>query len=239
MPVRSSRGTTRRAPANTHVIEVDYEDYTPEREYVGEEPRPGLLRLKCVNIEHHTAESSGNEGIKWTFECTEEPYAGWWGYIYSDLNPEGSKWKTQQTTRALQAGSEKPVKIDLKNPEKFLKSCKEVVGRIINEEYKGEDRAKIRKVMVLDPKTYKKRSASEDEEDDFEEDEDGFEDDEEAEEDEYDEEEETDEDEDEDQEDEDEEEEEPEPEPAPARRRTKKAAPAATKRASATRRTRR
>lgn len=241
---RRTSGTTTRTKSD--IITVDFDDYEGDGNvYMGDDPRPGVYGFELVKVERHVAQSSGNKGIKWTFACTDPSYEGWFGFMYSDTNPEGSKWKTQQILKAVQGGQEKPVKLDLAKPEKFIASCQPVVGRVVADAYEDDagevqSRAKLNRVVAESAAPKRGKAKDEETEDDeyyedeeTEEDADGFDeedddddgfDDEDG--DEEDEDEEGDVDEDEGDEDE---EEEPEPEPAPRRRRAapaKKAAPA-------------
>lgn len=252
---RTSGSTTRAAAkkAASTVIEIDFDDYEGDgNAYMGDDPRPGVYTFRLVNVEAHTAQN-GNEGIRWTFECTDPAYAGWRGYMYTNMGT--AKFKTQQIVKAVQGGQEKPVKLDLAKPDKFLASCKEVVGRVVNDQYETDDgevrsSAKLLRVVAESaaPKRSRKPEPEDDEDDDFEDADDGFEDDDEedfedddADEDDDAEDDEVDEDEAEDDEEDDEEEEpEPEPEPAPRRRRASTSAKAtSTKKAAPARRSRR
>lgn len=237
--------TRRKAAPKADVIDIDFDGYEPPRaEYMGEDPRPGVYRFALQGVSRHTSENSGNDSIRWIFICEDEPYAGWAAFVYTGLPGSDNYFRTQNAVRALQGGTTKAVSLNLDDPEKFLASCKVVLGRVKGEEYNGEIRGKLTTVAPDDGSV--KSTAPLDEDDEDLEDEDEYEDDidddadedvddeddDDAEDDEE-EDDEDDEDEDaEDEEDDEEDEEEPEPEPAPRRRR---AAPAkaATKAAPA------
>lgn len=251
---RTTRTTSRaKAAPKGNVIEVTFEDYVPSQSYMGEEPRPGIYRFELRNVEQHTS-GEGNVSIRWTFVCTDAPYKGWIGSMYTNMDQDGSRWKTQQNVAAL-LGKTTAVTLDLDNPEKFLKACKIVIGRVVADEYNGEMRGKLRTVAADDGTVKSTKPSLDDDEDpddedidedEEEEEEDDFDDEDEEEEEDEDDEEDDEEEEDEEDEDddEDEEEEEEEEEPAPparrARRTPAKAAATAAKpapRKAATKRT--
>lgn len=186
---RRTRGTGTgagtRKTSRSQVIEVDFDDYEePEfGEYMGEDPRPGVYAFKLVGVQEHVAQSSGNKGIKWMFVCGEEPYDGWLTSMYSDLNPDGSKWKTQQIVKAVMGGKTENVKLDLKNPDKFLASCVPVLGRVVSDSWEDEESGEVRtssklKRVVADlgdnPRKGKAGKAKDEDDDEY--DSDGFED---------------------------------------------------------------
>lgn len=234
-----------------NVIDIDFDDYEPPRsEYMGEEPQKGVYRFALVDVKKHTS-GEGNESIQWIFDCQDEPYRGWSGFMYTGLPASESFFRTQHNVRALQGGKTKALKLDLDNPEKFIKSAKVVLGRVVMEEYQNEYRAKLRTVAPNDDSVKSTKPVLEDDEDedfeDFEDDDDDDIDeeaDEEAEgvdedDDDFDDEDDDEdgddgdeEDDDEEDEEDDEEEPEPEPEPTPKRRKVsakKEKTPAAKK----------
>lgn len=230
---RRTSGATRSTGKGSggDIIDVTFDDYEPPRaEYMGEEPRKGVYRFKLANVARHTS-GEGNESIRWIFECADEPYTGWAGFMYTGLPGSESWFRTQNNVRALQGGAEKAVKLNLDDPSKFIKAAKVVLGKVVMEEYNGDLRAKLRTVVPDDGTVKSTRPPADDDEYEDDEYEDAPEDDDEdLDEDDADEDAD---DADDDDEDEDEDDDEPEPEPAP-RRRAKKTAPAAR-----TRRTRR
>lgn len=137
--------------------DVDFDDYE-EKEgsgYDGDEPKKGIYDGKLVSLREHES-SGGNEGLEWVFEITEEPYAGWRGWSYSNM--DSAKWKTQQYVKAIQGGEEK--KMALKPAEaggdgsasQTVKKAKPVRLRIVNEKYEDERKARIRMVLPTEGK---------------------------------------------------------------------------------------
>ena len=226
--VARSKKTSKTKPSN--VIEVNFDDYeAPRNEYMGDEPRRGVYRFQLDSVNLHTKEENGNQTIHWTFECTDEPYKGWRGHMYTGLPGTESFQRTQDVVRAVQGGKEKGIKLDLDNPEKFIAAAKIVLGRVTSEEYNEEIRGRLNRVSPDDGTVKSTKPEPEDDE----EDDDGFEDDEDEEEDDDaedaeddDDEEDDEDDEDDDEDDDEEEEEEPEPEPVKKKAKAKKAAPA-------------
>lgn len=154
------------AKKNKH--EVDFDDYE-EREgsgYDGEQPLKGTFDGMLISLKEHTS-GNDNEGYEWIFEITEEPYAGWRGWVYSNM--DSAKWKTQQIVKAIQGGSEERVTLDPTDEgtdSKTVKKAKPVRLRMRKEKYDGEDRAKIARVMPRDgggkEKKGKKKKKSDD-----------------------------------------------------------------------------
>jgi hypothetical protein len=186
MATRTRRGsTTARGTTATRtksdIIEVDFDDYEGDgNAYMGDDPRAGVYGFKLVNVERHIAKSSGNKGIRWTFECTDPAYSGWRGFMYSDTDPDGSKWKTQQILKAVQNGQEKKVSLDLAKPDKFLANVSDVVGRVVASSYEDEESGEVRSNsklirVVAESAAPKRAKGKADDEDDFEGD-DGFDD---------------------------------------------------------------
>jgi hypothetical protein len=242
---RKATGTKRAAAKTARILEVSFDGYEPPRgEYMGEDPRPGVYRFELQNVGAHMNRAGDNESIQWIFSCVDEPYAGWGGFMWTDIDPESEYFfRTQHNIRAVLGDVPKgTVKLDLDNPEKFIKAAKVVLGRVVNEENRetGEVRPRLSRVAPDDPNLVTGGGEVDDEEDDEydeldDEVDDGDEDadvDDEGDEDDTDEEDDEDDEEDDDEEgdEEDEEDEEPEPEPAPKRsRRAAKSAPAAKK----------
>lgn len=129
---------------------VDFDDYE-EKEgsgYDGEQPLKGTFDGMLVSLKEHTS-GEGNEGYEWIFEITEEPYAGWRGWVYSNM--DSAKWKTQQIVKAINGGAETKTVLDPTEDgtdSKTVKKAKAVRLRMRKEKYDGEDRAKIARVMV-------------------------------------------------------------------------------------------
>lgn len=188
--------TTRNARSTrtkSDVIEVNFDDYEETTVYMGDDPRAGVYPFRLAKVERHIAQSSGNKGIRWTFICEDPSYEGWAGFMYSNTDADSALFKTQQILAAVQGGNTKPVKLDLANPDKFLATCKPVIGRVKSESYEGDDgevrtSAKLTRVVAASavPQVSAKgngRAKDDDYDDDFEDaddagDEEGFEDDE-------------------------------------------------------------
>jgi len=154
---------------------VDYDDYEEREYYDGDPPKAGIYEFKLVDADLEYVSKDGADGFKWTFQCTEEPYAGWFGYMYSNL--DSTKQKTQRILKAIRSGSTK--KIDLgkyiDNEAALIKLAKPVLGRVKSEFYQDEYSPKLAFVMELDESTRRKRKARQEVEDDTDEDEDeGF-----------------------------------------------------------------
>lgn len=142
--------------AKQKVIEVDFDDYE-EREsvgYNGPEPKKGIYDGRLVSFREHTS-GAGNEGLEWVFEITEGEYAGWRGWVYSNM--DRAKWKTQQIAKAIQGGSEKKVKLLPADEEadreeatvnnKTVKKASPVRLVIRQEKYEGEPRGRISTIL--------------------------------------------------------------------------------------------
>lgn len=149
--------------------DVDFEDYEGSTGgYDGEEPKRGNYPGKLVALNEHTA-GNGNESIRWVFEITEGDYAGWRGYLYSNMDT--AKWRTQEIVKAIQGGDEKKTKIE-PGPEgdreageasKTVKKAGPVRLRVMTDEYEGEKRGKVRNVLPdTDAKPSKKKKKDSD-----------------------------------------------------------------------------
>lgn len=147
--------------------DVDTSEYDDSKDiaaggYDGDEPKKGIYDGKLVMLNEHTS-SGGNDGLRWVFEITEEPYAGWRGYGYTNM--DSTMWKTEQFTNAIQGG--KKGKIALKPAEEgeyekgaespTVKKAKPVRLRIGSENYEGERRARLRTVLVMEGGGKKKK----------------------------------------------------------------------------------
>jgi hypothetical protein len=139
--------------------EVDFDDYE-EKEgsgYDGDQPLKGTFDGNLISLKEHTS-GEGNEGYEWIFEITEEPFAGWRGWVYSNM--DSSKWKTQQIVKAIQGGSETKVVLDPTDDgtdSKTVKKAKSVRLRMRKEKFEGEDRGKIARVMTSEGGDKKKK----------------------------------------------------------------------------------
>ena len=141
--------------------EVDTTDYDESKDagfYSGDEPKRGIYdgELLAFN-EHESAE--GNEGLKWLFRITEEPYAGWLGSVYSNM--DSTKWRTEQIVLAIQGGKKGKMVLDPIDKDddgkesKTVAAAKPVRLRIAQETYEDEKRGKIRAVLPVEGKAAK------------------------------------------------------------------------------------
>lgn len=148
--------------------DVDTSDYDESKDsggYDGDEPRKGIYDGKLVSLKEHTS-GGGNEGLEWIFEITEEPYAGWRGWTYSNM--DSAKWKTEQMVHAIQGG--KKGKMALKPADEdgdgktsgTVKKAKPVRIRIVSEKYEDEKKARIRTVLPMESKTKSKNGSEDD-----------------------------------------------------------------------------
>lgn len=159
------------AKKNKNKHEVGFDDYD-EKEgsgYDGEQPLKGTFDGVLFALSEHTS-SENNEGYQWIFEITEEPYAGFRGYVYSNM--DSAKWKTQQIVKAIQGGKEEAMTLDPGEPDgtgsKTVSKAKPVRLRMRKEKYEDEYRAKIARVMPRDTSTKKgKKKAKKDDEPPF------------------------------------------------------------------------
>jgi hypothetical protein len=133
--------------------DVDFDDYEESTGgYDGEEPKKGIYSGKLVQLNEHTS-GEGNESLRWVFEITEGDYAGWRGYVYSNMTT--AKWKTQEMTLAIAGG--KKAKMSLKpgaegkadegRESATVKKAKPIRIRVINEMYEEERKARIRNIL--------------------------------------------------------------------------------------------
>jgi hypothetical protein len=256
--VVAKKSTKKAKKSASGVIEIDLNKVEVREVYDGDDPRPGFYTFECVNVRTHTSQG-GNEGFAWLFSLRDDPtYEGWTRTVYSNLDKDSTKWKTEEIMLALAGGKAvqgtkaAQVSLDVTDEEsvkRFLKKAKLVRGRVQRDRDSDDDDPSfsIGKIIALDEAKMAARKAAlaavDDDEDD---DEDGFEDadefddaDEDEEDDEEDEDEDDedsdddeDEDEDEDLDDEDEDYEEEEPEPPKKSKKAAAAKPSSKKAAS-------
>ena len=148
---------------------VDFDDYTPQQydEYDGDEPRPGWYTFELQKVAWY---GEDQETIRWIFVIADGPYAGWAGFVYSNMDT--TKWKTQETVRALQGGKESKVALDLDNDKAvaaFIKKAKRVRGKVENQKNRETEelRLSLRKVRPLLEEAGNKPSAPADDLDDL------------------------------------------------------------------------
>lgn len=111
--------------------------------YSGDVPKPGMYDGRLVSVQDHTS-GAGNAGTEWVFEITEEPYAGWRGWSYT--NDDTAAWKEVQYLVALGIIADKDDDIDTTH-EKIVKDGGPVRIKVKNETYEDEKRGRITAVM--------------------------------------------------------------------------------------------
>lgn len=114
--------------------------------YNGDVPTPGIYDAILTSCKDHTS-AAGNDGVEWIFEITEEPFAGWHGWVYT--NDDSAAWKEVQILEAV--GIMEPGDDNLKTThEKIVKDAGACRVKVKNETYEGEKRGKI--TVILPPK---------------------------------------------------------------------------------------
>jgi hypothetical protein len=145
----------RRRSAAPKVVEVDFDDYEEGYEvYDGDAPPTGFHTFELVSYDQHTSQA-GNEGLKWVFRLTEEPWEGWTRTVYSNLDPQSTKWKTQEIVKAIQGGKEAALKLGFSDAAKaaLLKKAKPVRARVQwrkDSDREDENDLEIGRIIVLD-----------------------------------------------------------------------------------------
>jgi hypothetical protein len=125
----------------------DYKEVDRDREagYSGEVPKPGMYDFKLVSVGDHTS-GAGNEGTEWIFECTEPPYEGWRGWVYT--NDDTAAWKEVQILEALGIITKEDQTLNTTH-EGILKKGNPVRCKVTNETYEEEKRGKIKTVLPM------------------------------------------------------------------------------------------
>lgn len=122
----------------------DVDRSNEQQTYSGETPKPGIYDFQLSSVKEHTGgEASGNKS-EWIFECTQEPYVGWPGWVYT--NDESTAWKEVQVLEALGLMGPDDTDLDLTH-EQIMKKGGPVRCKLINETYDEEKRAKIKTVL--------------------------------------------------------------------------------------------
>lgn len=130
--------------------------------YDGPDPATGLYPAKLTSVGRHE-NGSDETSMVWTFDITEGKYAGWRGWVYSDM--ANSKWKTQNILVAL--GVIEPNEEINKTYEQIMKEAQPCRIRTMSETYEGEARAKIRAFMKASEATASDDEEDEEEDEDF------------------------------------------------------------------------
>lgn len=110
--------------------------------YSGDQPKPGIYNAVLSSVGEHT---TSDTATVWTFDITDEPFAGWRGWVYT--NAEGAAWKEMQILEGvgiLEPGQTKP---KVSTHEAILKKAGPCRVRVKNETYEGEKRAKITTIL--------------------------------------------------------------------------------------------
>lgn len=182
---RTKKGASK-APSG--VIDINLDDAEVRDTYDGDDPRPGFYTFELVAIAEHTSQA-GNDGFRWTFVLRDDPlYDGWTRNVHSNLDPDSTKWKTEELLLALKGGKSvqgtkaAQVRLDVSDPKavaRFIKAAKLVRGRVQRRRDSEDDdpQFELGKIIALDEAKMAARKAAEAAiDDDDEDDEDGFED---------------------------------------------------------------
>ena len=129
-------------------LKRSYKDVDRDREagYAGEEPPRGIYDGELIRVSEHPT-SNSPDGVEWVFRLTEEPYAGWQGWQYS--NGDSTSWKEVQILEAAGIIAHEDEEIDM-TFEQIVKKANPVRLKLSVE--KSEEygtRAKIRTVLPM------------------------------------------------------------------------------------------
>lgn len=128
-------------------VKRDYKDVDRSQEtqqYNGEEPKPGIYDFYLKKVDDHEGGQSEGNKLVWMFECTQEPYAGWAGWVYT--NDSTAAWKEVQVLEALGLLGEGETSLDMTH-EQIVAKAGPVRCKVGNEKYEGDNRAKIKTIM--------------------------------------------------------------------------------------------
>jgi hypothetical protein len=120
-------------------------DRSNDGQYAGDVPKPGIYDFKLARVSEHTGGTAEGEKSEWVFECTEEPYKGWRGYVYT--NDSSTAWKEVQVLEALGILGSGEDDLD-ETYESIMKKAGPVRCRVKNETYEEEKRGRITTVMA-------------------------------------------------------------------------------------------
>jgi hypothetical protein len=141
----------------TRKYKTEYRD--PGEVYSGDMPARGIYNGRLVRLSDHTS-GSGNDGLEWVFEITDEPYAGWQGYTYT--NDDAAAWKEAGIlvaggiVSADKLDSKGNLTVDLNTThEKIVKDFGPVRLQVRHETWDEEKRAKLGRVLPPDEETDK------------------------------------------------------------------------------------
>lgn len=116
-------------------------DRTKEGGYSGDLPLPGLYDFKLHSVDDHN-----DETVVWVFECTEEPYVGFRGWVYT--NGTSAAWKETQILEAAGLITKDEDKFDM-DYKAIVKKASTVRCKLKHETYEGEKRAKITTILPM------------------------------------------------------------------------------------------
>lgn len=119
-------------------------DRTKREQYSGDVPKPGIYDFFLKSVEDHTGGDAEGEKLVWMFECTQEPYAGFAAWVYT--NDSSTAWKEVQILEATGLLAEGETELDMTH-EQMVKKAGPVRCKIINETYEEEKRGKIKTVL--------------------------------------------------------------------------------------------
>lgn len=130
---------------------IDFDDYEGQQydEYQGDDPKPGWYTFELQRV-GYTDDSE--ESLRWIFVIADGPYQGWAGFVFANFDT--TKWKNQETLRAVQGGKEQKVSLDWSNEKAtaaFVRKAKRVRGKVESYANKetGDIRLSLRKVRPL------------------------------------------------------------------------------------------
>ena len=119
-------------------------DRSEKEVYSGDEPTPGIYDFVLSTVGEHTGGDAEGEKTVWTFDCTQEPFAGWRGWVYT--NDSTTAWKEVQILEALGLMDKDETSIDLTH-EQILKKAGPVRCKVTNEKYEGATKGRIKTVL--------------------------------------------------------------------------------------------
>jgi hypothetical protein len=114
------------------------------QQYSGDVPKPGIYDFYLKKVDDHEGGDAAGNKLVWMFECTQEPYSGWAGWVYT--NDDSTAWKEVQIFEALGLLGPDDDSVDLTH-EQIVAKAGPVRCKLINETYEDEKRAKIRTVL--------------------------------------------------------------------------------------------
>ena len=126
------------APANNDNFEVDLSDVQDNFKIPD-----GLYKVKCTDVEQGVSKA-GNPQFIWTFQIAEGDFTGREFKSFTAITP-AAMWKVAETVQALGVGQTGTV-VKFKRTDVIGKECG---AQIEVNEYNGQDRSQISKVISL------------------------------------------------------------------------------------------